>query len=131
MTLRNQMKSQRDAVEGTPAWNEAIELLLLMLAPIMPYITEELWQARHPGPSIHVQDWPKVDAAAATSDTVTLIVQVNGKVRGRIEIPSGTAQDQLQPLALAEPKVQEALAGLTVRKVIPVGNKLVNIVASK
>ncbi len=131
MTLRNTLKTARDALEGSAAWEEALDALLLMLAPIMPFISEELWQARHPGPSVHLQAWPKFDPALATAETVTLIVQVNGKVRDRVEIPAGTAPEQLQGLAMAQAKVQEALAGMTVRKVIPVGNKLVNIVAGR
>jgi leucyl-tRNA synthetase len=133
MSLRNVMKSAREAVEGSAAWEEALDLMVLMLAPVMPFLSEELWQARHPGKgkssSVHVQPWPTFDPALATAETVTLIVQVNGKVRDRVEIPADTGPEQLQSLALGQAKVQEALAGLTVRKVIPVGNKLVNIVA--
>jgi leucyl-tRNA synthetase len=131
MSLRNQMKAGRDALEGGAAWEEALDTLVLMLAPVMPFITEELWQARHPGPSVHLQAWPKYDPALATAETVTLIVQVNGKVRDRVEIPADTAPERLHALALGQAKVQEALAGMTVRKVIPVGNKLVNIVAGR
>jgi leucyl-tRNA synthetase len=131
MTLRNHLKSAREALEGTPAWEEAVEALLLMLAPVMPFLSEELWQQRHPGKSVHVQPWPKSDPALAASETVTLIVQLNGKVRDRLDIPADTPPGKLEELALAQPKVTEALAGLTVRKVIPVGNRLINIVASK
>jgi leucyl-tRNA synthetase len=131
MSLRNQLKSGREALAGGAAWEEALDTLVLMLAPVMPFITEELWQARHPGPSVHLQAWPKYDPALATAETVTLIVQVNGKVRDRVEIPADTAPERLHALALGQAKVQEALAGMTVRKVIPVGNKLVNIVAGR
>jgi len=130
MGLRNHMKSNRAALAGSPAWEEALDMLVLMMAPLTPYLSEELWQRRHPGPSVHTQPWPAFDAALASEDSVMLIIQINGKVRERMDIPANTAPGDLEGLAMAQPKVQEALSGKTVRKVIPVGNKLVNIVAN-
>jgi len=130
MALRNQMKSARASTEGSVVWKEAIDMFLLMLAPVMPFITEELWQKRHPGKSIHTQDWPAFDPALAERQSLTLVLQVNGKVRDRMEIPANLSGDELVKLAMDSPRVQEELEGKTVRKVIPVGNKLVNIVAS-
>ncbi|MCZ6730121.1 MAG: leucine--tRNA ligase [SAR324 cluster bacterium] len=130
MSLRNHMKSSRAELEGGPAWQDATDSLLLMVAPMMPFLSEELWQRRHPGASIHLQQWPAYDPALARSDTVTLIVQINGKFRDKLEIPPETNQMDMESLALQRPKVREALKHLTVRKVIPVGNKLVNIVAT-
>jgi leucyl-tRNA synthetase len=130
MTLRNHMKQARAELAGSAAWEDALDKLLLMLAPITPFVTEELWQQRHPGASIHDQDWPAYDPALAASDAVTLVIQVNGRIRDKLEIPAGTPPAQLEALAMGQPKVQEALQGKTVRKVIPVGNKLVNIVVS-
>ncbi|MBI4084049.1 MAG: leucine--tRNA ligase [Candidatus Lambdaproteobacteria bacterium] len=129
MVLRNQLKTCRAETEGSPAWEEAIDTLLLMMAPLAPYATEELWQRRHRGASIHVQPWPRCDPALATEARVTVIVQVNGKVRDRIELPLGTPADRMQAAALEQPKVRDALGKLAVRKVIAVENKLVNIVA--
>ena len=129
MTFRNRLKAARPRLEGSPAWREAVDGLLLVLAPVMPFLTEELWQRRHPGPSIHLQDWPAYDPALARSETVTLIIQINGKVRERMEIPPETPAAELEKLALERPKVRESLKDLKIRKVIPVGNKLVNIVA--
>jgi len=92
-------------------------------------VTEELWQRRHPGPSVHTQPWPAYDAALGAEETVMLVIQVNGKFRERVEIPADTPGDRLEKIALEQQKVRDALGDLTVRKVIPVGNKLVNIVA--
>ncbi|MDH5753430.1 MAG: class I tRNA ligase family protein, partial [Deltaproteobacteria bacterium] len=129
MTLRNQMKQARKAAEGTPEWNEALDLLLLMLAPICPFITEELWQRRHGGASVHRQSWPAFDPELARPPSVTLVVQINGKFRERMEISADTPPESLEAMALELPRVADALKGKTVRKAIVVGNKLVNILA--
>ncbi|HNS03527.1 MAG TPA: leucine--tRNA ligase [Anaerolineae bacterium] len=129
MALRNALKGARAAgLHGTEVWNEGLDSLLLLLAPIAPHISEELWQRRHPGPSVHVQRWPTWDADTAREDVVTLIVQVNGKVRGKIEVPAGVDEAAARELALADPNVQRHIAGKPVRKVIVAGGKLVNIV---
>jgi leucyl-tRNA synthetase len=129
MTLRNQMKSSRAELEGSPAWAEAVDTLTLMLAPLTPFLAEELWQQRHPGASVHVQTWPKFIADLVVLDEVTVVIQVNGKMRERMQVALNTPTAELERLALAQPKVKEVLSGQTVRKVIAVENKLVNIVA--
>jgi leucyl-tRNA synthetase len=132
MALRNTLKAARStATCGTAAWDEALDSLLLLLAPIAPHISEELWQRRHPGPSVHVQRWPAWDAEAAKEDVITLVVQVNGKVRGKIEVPAGVDEAAARELALADPNVQRHIAGKTVRKVIFAAGKLVNIVVAE
>ena len=131
MTLRNQLKAARAGLEHSPAWTEALDTLILMLAPLTPFLAEELWQRRHPGPSVHVQAWPKFRPELVAQDEVTVVVQVNGKVRERLQVAVNTAGAELERLALAQPKVRESLAGQTVRKVITVENKLVSIVASR
>ncbi len=129
MALRNTLKAARStAIFGTAAWDEGLDSLLLLLAPIAPHISEEMWQRRHPGPSVHVQRWPAWDADAAKEDVITLVVQVNGKVRGKIEVPAGVDEAAARELALADPNVQHHIAGKPVRKVIFAGGTLVNIV---
>ncbi|MCH8883905.1 MAG: leucine--tRNA ligase [SAR324 cluster bacterium] len=130
MTLRNHMKSVRGELHGSDAWEEAIDTMLLMLAPIAPFVTEELWQRRHPGASVHLQPWPAYDPRLAATEEVTLVIQINGRIRDKLEIPADTPPEQLEALAMGQPKVRAALKDKTVRKVIPVGNKLVNIVAA-
>ena len=130
MTLRNRLKSERKRLLGHPVWEEAIETLILMMAPIAPFISEELWQRRHPGASVHLQSWPVHDPEKAAVEAVTLVIQINGKVRARLEIPADTDPAQLETLAMEQPKVREALKNKTVRRVIPIGNKLINIVAA-
>jgi leucyl-tRNA synthetase len=135
MEFNNNLIKLRDsAVAGTPAWEEAIDMLILMMAPSMPHIGEELWQRRHgrgeyrAQDSVHVQPWPAWDPELAKADTVTLVVQVNGKVREKIEADAGVTEAQARELALASPSIQRWLEGKTVQKVIFAGGKLVNIV---
>jgi leucyl-tRNA synthetase len=135
MEFNNYLIKARDtAVADTRAWDEAIDTLLLMMAPAMPHVAEELWQGRHGNgafkaeESIHVHPWPTYDAELAKADTVTLVVQVNGKVRDRIDAPAGISEEQARELALGSPSAQKWFEGKQVRKVIFAGGKLINIV---
>ncbi|HLF99032.1 MAG TPA: leucine--tRNA ligase [Acidimicrobiia bacterium] len=107
--------------------SDAIDHLLLVLAPMAPHITAELWDRRRGG-HIHEESWPAFDAALAQAELVTMIVQVNGKVRDRIEVAAEISEDEMRELAMASAKVQESLDGGDPRKVIVVPPKLVNVV---
>ncbi len=128
------IKAKETAVYGTPAWEEAVDTLLLMLAPETPHIAEELWQRRHGSAefraeaSIHVQPWPAYDPELAQAATVTLVVQVNGKLRDKLEVPADISEEEARKLALARPAIQKWIEGKTIRKVIFAGGNLVNIV---
>ena len=106
----------------------AVDTLLLLLAPMAPHITAELWERRHPGEHVHAQAWPVADPAMAAVATETMVVQVNGKVRDRIEVDAGIDAAAAERLALASPKVQDHLNGGQPRKVIARPPKLINIV---
>ena len=110
------------------AIDEAVDKLLLVLAPMTPHVAAELWERRHPGRHIHTEAWPTFDAALASALTETMVVQVNGKVRDRIDVDAGIEEAEMERLALASPKVRAALDGATPRKVIARPPKLVNIV---
>ena len=105
-----------------------------MLAPAAPHITEELWSRRlaaagAPWSSIHAERWPEVDAAAAAVATRELPVQVNGKVRDRIEVAVGLSEAEVEALVLSRPKVVAALGGATPDRIVHAGGgRLVNIV---
>lgn len=122
------IKARETAVYGTPAWHEATRALLLLLAPVMPHLAEELWERTGGAYSIHQQAWPQWDAEIAREDVITLVVQINGKVRERIEVPAEIDEAAATAAALGSERVQKWLEGKTVRKVIYAPGKLVNIV---
>ena len=129
MELNNAMlKAKETAAYGTAAWEEAVEALLLMLAPACPHIAEELWARTGRPYSIHQQPWPVWDPDVAAEETITLPVQVNGKVRDRIEVAAGTDDETARALALETEGAQRHMAGKQVVKVIVVSGRLVNIV---
>ena len=135
MELSNLLMRYRGTeAAGTSAWTEAVLMLLLMLAPAAPHITEELWSrlavARgEEWQSIHTQPWPDVDEQAAAQDEREVPIQVNGKLRARVMVPIGISEADLQALALEQPKILAALDGEPPLKVIVAGGgKLVNIV---
>ena len=102
--------------------------LVKMLAPFAPHITEELWSRMEGKGSVHDARWPKFDRAAIVEDEVEIVLQINGKVRDKLTVPADIELQEMEKLALAQPKVVELTAGKTVVKVICVPKKLVNIV---
>jgi len=129
MELMNEMLRVKSAgLWNSPAWNEAVELYLKMLAPICPHISEELWARLGKPYSIHNQLWPAVDEAAAAEDEITLVVQVNGKVRDRITLPADVTEEAAKAAALSSEVIQKHLEGKPPRQVVYVRGRLVNIV---
>ncbi len=113
----------------TEVWNEGLDALLRMLAPLTPHVTAELWEMRHPAePSVHLQRWPDADPQLVRQDTVTMVIQVNGKLRDRIEVDAGISEADAEAAALASVKVIEALNGSTPKRVVVRPPRLVNIV---
>jgi leucyl-tRNA synthetase len=129
MELNNTMlKAKTTGVYGTAAWDEAVVALLLMLAPACPHIAEELWAREGRAYSIHEQPWPTWDEDVAAEELVTLIVQVNGKVRDRVELPADADNETAQSMALQTEGAKRHTAGKQILKVIVVPGRLVNIV---
>ena len=139
MELSNLLMRYRGTeAAGSAAWNEAVLLLLLMLAPAAPHITEELWarlaaaRGEESGDgaasSIHLQPWPAVDEAAAAESEREVPIQVNGKLRDKVMVPVGIAEAELEAIVLARPKIVAALEGRKPLKVIHAGGRLVNVV---
>ena len=117
-----------DASVDSATWRDCVDKLTLMLAPIAPHMTEEMWErAGHPY-SIHQQSFPSWDDALAADEVITLVVQVNGKVRDKLEVPAGIAESEAQELALASPRVQTYTNGKSVSKTVYVPGRLVNVV---
>jgi leucyl-tRNA synthetase len=111
-----------------PALREAFETLVRLVGPMMPHLAEELWRRLGHNGLLVDQPWPEADPALIIENAVTLAVQVNGKLRGTIELPRDAAEAEAERSALAEPAVQRAMAGKPVRKVIVVKNRIVNVV---
>ncbi len=129
MELVNGLYQYREVVGYNKAvMAEAVDTLVLLLAPFIPHVTEELWQDLGHGESVHKQKWPVVDEAALVADEVTVIVQVNGKVRDKILMPVNLDKAETEKMVLAQPKIAEILTGKEVKKVVVVPNKLVNVV---
>ncbi|MCE9612996.1 MAG: leucine--tRNA ligase [Lentisphaerae bacterium] len=111
-------------------FRHAVESIVLLLCPFAPHVAEELWQVLGHPPSVFEAGWPAVDLAALVRDEVEIAVQINGKVRDRLTVPTGLDAKALEALALASPVVQRYLDGKTVRKVIVVPGKLINVAVS-
>ncbi|WP_424952156.1 leucine--tRNA ligase [Deinococcus sp.] len=122
------MKAKRSPLYGTPAWDEALNTFNLMLAPIAPHLAEELWQRGGERGSVHLASWPAVEEAAATRDSVTIGVQVSGKVRGQVQISKTASQEEAMAAARAEASVAKFLEGKETLKEIYVPGKIINIV---
>ena len=111
-------------------WRECIEKMLLILAPIAPHVSEEMWELTGHQYSIHQQRFPEWDEELATEETITLVLQVNGKVRDRIQVSADIDEAAAQELALSSPKVRMYTQDKTVNKAIYVPGRLVNVVVS-
>lgn len=130
MELYSEMVRGFDKGAGNhEVWREVRTCYLSMLAPFCPHIAEELWQLGGGKGSIHEQPWPELDKEAAANEEITLVVQVNGKVRDKIQVPADISKEDAETKALASETVQRFVGDATVRKVIVVPGRLVNIVA--
>jgi leucyl-tRNA synthetase len=123
-----EIAGKNPAIYGSAAWQEAVEALLKLLAPLSPHITEELWQQIGHSDSIHYQMLPTADLSLAADDVVTVVVQINGKVRDKLEVPVGSSEEVVREQVLNSPKIAAAIGDGTPKKVVYVPGKLVNIV---
>ncbi|WP_252274844.1 leucine--tRNA ligase [Pseudomonas subflava] len=131
MTLMNVLEKAATASEQDRALlQEGLEAVALLLAPITPHICHELWQQLGKAGAVIDAQWPQVDESALVQDSLTLVIQVNGKLRGQIEVPASASREDVEAAARANENVQRFTEGVTIRKVIVVPGKLVNIVAN-
>jgi leucyl-tRNA synthetase len=117
-----------DSEQGRAVMQEALDAVVLMLSPIVPHITHSLWRSLGHEQAVVDCSWPAVDETALVQASVALVVQVNGKVRGRIDVAPDAPQDVIEAAVIDEENVQKYIAGKTVRKMIVVPGKLVNVV---
>ena len=132
MELVNALYAYKEAAKEPNAGliYEAISDLIKMMSPFVPHITEELWRgAIDANSSVHEQSWPECDEEALKVDNVEIVLQVNGKVRGRLTVPAEATKEELEKIAMADANVQAHIGDATVRKVICVPGRLVNLVA--
>jgi leucyl-tRNA synthetase len=129
MELLNDMqKFRQDNPGSSKAWDEAVDVYVRMLAPVAPHISEEIWANLGKPYSVHTQKWPAVDEAAAADESITLVLQVNGKVRDRLVVPVSISEADAKAAALANDAVKRALDGRAPKQVIYVPGRLVNVV---
>ena len=129
MKLSNAIKDAKCV--DSPVYQEGISTLVLLLAPFAPHIAEELWHYLGNSESVHLQSFPQVDSDALVVDEITLVIQIMGKTRGKIQVPANCDRATLEKLATQSEVAQKYIAGKEIRKVIVVPNKLVNFVIAK
>jgi leucyl-tRNA synthetase len=130
MELVNVLYAEEDKVSAEPMC-ESVQMLALMLAPFAPYVSQELWDELGNQGAVFRQSWPVFDPELAKEDEAEVVVQVNGKLRGRIHVPFGTNTQELESRAKADDKVKPFLDGKQIVKVIPVPDKLINFVVKE
>ena len=129
MELVNEMYRYKELDQiNENQFRQAIQNLLLVMAPFTPHVCEELWQQLGMDGSIHKSAWPSYDEAALIKDAIEIVVQINGKIKDKIQVPTGLSPKELEERALADQKIQTLVAGMKVVKIIAVPDKLVNIV---
>jgi leucyl-tRNA synthetase len=119
-----------DAYKAPVLPKDYIEGFVKMLAPICPHIAEELWEKLGHSGTISYQSWPAYDEAKLVDEVVEIVIQVNGKVKAKLMVPTDATKEALEGIAMDEVSVKEQIEGKTIRKVITVPGKLVNIVAN-
>jgi leucyl-tRNA synthetase len=126
-TISKWARSEHGAQRST--LDEALDTLLKLMAPMTPHITAELWETRYPGElSVHLQPWPQADPALVKVETTTMVVQVNGKVRARLEVSPEISEADALAAALADPSIRQALGERSAQRVVVRPPRLVNII---
>jgi leucyl-tRNA synthetase len=131
MELLNTVSKQARSTDGIEraTLDFAVDTLVKLLAPMAPHISAELWEERYPdSPQVHLLAWPEADPAMLEADTVTMVVQVNGKLKARLDVSPSISEADATARALADPAIAEALAGASPRRVVSVPPRMVNII---
>lgn len=129
MELVNEMYKYKEGTINQGLFQAAIENLVLVLSPFTPHICEEMWEYLGHSTFIYKESWPVCDESALVKDTIEVVVQINGKVKEKMDVPTGLSKEEFERLAMENEKIQQLISGKKVVKVIAVPNKLVNIVA--
>jgi leucyl-tRNA synthetase len=126
--LNGLSKFEDDTQQGKAIRQEALEAVILMLAPIIPHISQALWEQLGHNSDIVLSAWPKLDETALEQDTIEMVIQVNGKLRGKFSVALNASKEEIERLVLADQHIQHSIEGKPVKKLIVVPKKLVNIV---
>jgi leucyl-tRNA synthetase len=126
----NDLYEQREKAVGPAVWREVLETYTRLLCPIAPFITEEIWQTvlGHGDQSVHQTTWPTYHEEMIAVQEMTMMIQINGKVRDQVNVPADIAGSELETIVLARDKVQNFINGQAVQKIIIVPQRLVNVV---
>jgi leucyl-tRNA synthetase len=127
-TLYQVRRPGRDDRESLSVIRTALEVMVALLNPVIPHMTEELWQMMGGRGTLAEAEWPSYNEEVAREDEITIVIQVNGKVRSRIQVAAGATEDEMRRLALEDEKAHKHIEGKNVVKVVTVPGKLVNIV---
>jgi leucyl-tRNA synthetase len=119
-----------EAYKQTELSKEYMEGFVKLLSPVAPHLAEELWEKLGHSGTISYESWPTYDESKLVEDEVEIVVQLNGKVKAKLLVPASASKEQMEEIALSDESVKEQIEGKTVRKVIAVPGKLVNIVAN-
>ena len=131
MELLNTISKWARSTEGAhqATLDECLDLLLRLLAPMAPHVTAELWEMRHPGePSVHAQSWPEADPALTARAAVTMVIQIAGKVKSRVDVAPDVSEEDAIAAALNDPEIVRLVNGATPKRVVAVPPRLVNII---
>jgi leucyl-tRNA synthetase len=130
MKIVNVLYKLGDSAQELALLHEGLGITLRLLAPIAPHVSHHLWRELGFGEDILDSDWPQPDESALVQDTIQYVAQVNGKVRSKLQVPADADKEAIEKMALEDDNVQKFTDGKTVRKIIVVPNKLINIVAN-
>ena len=134
MELVNEIYALKDGLKGTPQGDgmlsSALSTVLTLLSPVAPHLCEELWGCMGHKEHLATMPWPDFEESALVQDEIELVLQVNGKVRGRLMVPADADQEAVRQVAMTHENVLRHLEGKSIKKLIVVPGKLVNVVAS-
>ena len=128
MEMVNEMYKYKEGQVNPGLYGTAIKDLVIMMAPFTPHVAEEMWEHLGFAGSVHEQSWPSYDEKALVKDTVEIVVQLNGKIKEKLDIAGDLSREEMEKVAMENEKVKALTEGKNVVKVIAVPNKLINIV---
>ena len=128
MEMVNEMYRYKEGDINPGLYGAAVKALIILLAPFVPHVTEEMWEHLGYGGSVHDQKWPEYDEKALVKDTIEIVVQINGRIKEKINIAGDSSKEEMEKIAVENDKIKALTEGKNIVKIIAVPNKLINIV---